>query len=147
MAVVRWKDPFAEMTKFQETVNRLFEEALSPVHGREGTWPRSWEPAVDIFETDEEIVLKAEVPGIGKDQVSIEVKDGLLTLSGERKFEKEVKEEQYHRVERSYGAFHRTFTLPASVDADRVNASLRDGVLEIRLPKREEAKPRHIAVH
>lgn len=147
MVVVRWKDPFADMTKVQETVNRLFEEAFSPVLAREGTWSRSWEPAVDIYETDEEILLKAEVPGIGKDQVSIEVKEGVLTLSGERKFEKEVNEEQYHRVERSYGAFHRTFTLPSSVDAERVNASLRDGVLEIRLPKREEAKPRQIAVH
>lgn len=147
MAVVRWKDPFAEMTKVQETVNRLFEEAFSPAPAREGTWTRSWEPAVDIFETDDAILLKVEVPGIGKEQVSIEVKDGMLTLSGERKFEKEVNEEQYHRVERSYGAFHRTFTLPSSVDADRVEASLRDGVLEIRLPKREEAKPRQIAVH
>jgi HSP20 family protein len=147
MAIVRWKDPFAEMTKVHETMNRLFEETFSPVLAREGRGSGSWEPAVDIYETDDEIILKAEVPGIGKDQVSIEVKEGVLTLSGERKFEKEVKEEQYHRVERSYGAFHRTFTLPSSVDADQVNASLGDGVLKIRLPKREEAKARQIAVH
>lgn len=147
MAVVRWKDPFADLTKVHETMNRLFEEAFSASPSREGTWPTPWEPAVDIYETDDAIIVKAEVPGVEKDRVSVEVKEGVLTLSGERKVDKEVKEEQVHRVERSYGAFHRSFTLPPSVDADKVDASLRDGVLTIRLPKREEAKSKQIAVH
>lgn len=147
MAIVQRRDPFADLTKVHERMDRLFREAFAPARAREAAVPGAWEPAVDIYETDGEIFLKAEVPGVDKDRISIEVKDGVLTLSGERIFEKEVKEEQYHRMERAYGAFHRAFTLPSSVDADRVEATLRDGVLEVRLPKREEAKPKQIAVH
>lgn len=147
MVVVRWKDPFSELTKVHETMNRLFEDAFPAQGAREGASPGSWKPAVDIFETDDAIVLSVEVPGVDREHIFIELKDGVLSLSGERKLEKEAGEERYHRMERCYGAFHRFFTLPAAVDPGKVDAALRDGVLRIRLPKREEAKPRQIAVH
>lgn len=147
MAIVRWWDPWRDMSTLQERVNQLFEDASPAGRGREEA-PGSalWSPSVDIYETDEAVVMKAEIPGVAKDQVSVEVKDGLLTLRGERKFEKEVKEENYHRVERSYGSFQRSFTLPTSVDQEKIGASLVDGVLEVRLPKRKVAKPKQIQV-
>jgi len=116
-------------------------------------WPReeeavtaAWTPAIDIYETGEAIVLKAELPGVKRDDIDIQVHDNMLILKGERKFEKEVKEENYLRVERSYGAFHRSFTLPALVQQDKIKAVLKDGVLELTLPKAEEAKVKPIKV-
>jgi HSP20 family molecular chaperone IbpA len=94
-------------------------------------------PTVDIFETDDDIVVTAELPGLEKDQVGVEYKDGILTLRGERKLEREVKEESYHRMERSYGVFHRSFTLPGTVDEEKISARMKNGVLEIHLPKKE----------
>jgi HSP20 family protein len=147
MAIVRLWDPMKELSALQGRVNRVLEDTFgTPLHRAEQPGAGTWAPAVDIFETASEIVLKAEVPGIARDQVHVEVDDGVLSLRGERKFEKEVKEENYHRVERVYGAFHRSFTLPDSVDPDKVRAELRDGVLEVRLGKREQAKPRQIQV-
>ena len=108
--------------------------------------PTFWSPSVDIYETDENIVLKAELPGVDKKDVSVEVKDSTLILKGERKREKEVKEENYHRVERSFGTFMRSFTLPVSVKQDQVKAKFKDGVLEVTLPKSEEAKPKQVKV-
>jgi HSP20 family protein len=146
MALIRW-DPFREMSALQERMNRLFSDvrAQAPVQGEEivqGTWV----PAVDIFETNEAIVIKAELPGITAKDISVEVKDNTLTLKGEKKFEKEVKEENYHRVERSYGSFQRAFTLPGTIQQEKVKAKLRDGILEINLPKVEEAKPKQVKV-
>jgi HSP20 family protein len=136
-----------ELSALQGRVNRVLEDTFgTPLHRAEQPGAGTWAPAVDIFETASEIVLKAEVPGIARDQVHVEVDDGVLSLRGERKFEKEVKEENYHRVERVYGAFHRSFTLPDSVDPEKVRAELRDGVLEVHLGKREQAKPRQIQV-
>jgi HSP20 family protein len=106
----------------------------------------TWSPAVDIFETEQEIVLQLEVPGVSKEQVHVEVDNGTLLLRGERKIEKEVKEENYHRVERAYGFFQRSFSLPDTVDPEKVRAELKDGVLELRLGKREQAKPKQIQV-
>jgi HSP20 family protein len=106
----------------------------------------AWAPPVDIYETAESIVLEAELPGMTKDDIVVEVKDNTLTLKGEKKFEREVKEENYHRVERSYGAFQRAFTLPLTVQQDKVKAKFKDGILEITLPKMEEAKPKQIKV-
>lgn len=146
MALIRW-DPFREMSSLQERMNRLFSEVLarSPI-GEEEISRGAWVPAVDIFETPESIVLKAELPGITKDDIFVEVKDNTLSLKGEKKFEKEVKEEHYHRVERSYGSFQRAFTLPSTVQQDKVKAKFKDGILEIVLPKVEEAKPKQIKV-
>ena len=147
MAIVRLWDPMRELSALQSRVNRVLEDTFgTPLHRAEQPGAGTWAPAVDIFETATEIVVKAEVPGIARDQVHVEVEDGVLSLRGERKFEKEVKEENYHRVERVYGAFHRSFTLPDSVDPEKVGAELRDGVLEVRLGKREQAKPRQIQV-
>lgn len=142
MALIRW-DPFQEMSALQERMNRLFSDvrAQAPVRGEEIV-QGAWIPAVDIFETNEAIVLKAELPGITAQDISVEVKDNTLTLKGEKKFEKEVKEENYHRVERSYGSFQRAFTLPGTIHQEKVKAKFKDGILEITLPKVEEAKPK-----
>jgi len=146
MALMRW-DPFREMSALQERMNRLFSDvrAQAPVRGEEIV-QGAWVPAVDIFETNEAIVLKAELPGITSQDISVEVKDNTLTLKGEKKFEKEVKEENYHRVERSYGSFQRAFTLPGTIHQEKVKAKFKDGILEITLPKVEEAKPKQIKV-
>ena len=146
MALIRW-DPFQEMSALQESMNRLFSDvrAQAPVRGEEIV-QGAWIPAVDIFETNEAIVLKAELPGITAQDISVEVKDNTLTLKGEKKFEKEVKEENYHRVERSYGSFQRAFTLPGTILQEKVKAEFKDGILEITLPKVEEAKPKQVKV-
>jgi len=147
MAIVRWWDPWKDLATIQEKMNQLFEDTFSRGRAREeGLSHAMWSPCVDIYETDDAVVVKAEVPGIEKDQVGIEVKDGVLTLRGERKFEKEVKEENYHRMERSYGTFSRSFSVPSSVDPEKISATLKDGVLEIVLPKVEKAKPKQIKV-
>lgn len=146
MALLRW-DPFREMASLQERMNRIFSDfrARSPL-GEEEITQGAWAPPVDIYETTESIVLEAELPGITKDDIVVEVKDNTLTLKGDKRFEREVKEENYHRVERSYGAFQRAFTLPSTVQQDKVKAKFRDGILEITLPKMEEAKPKQIKV-
>ncbi len=146
MALIRW-DPFQEMSALQERMNRLFSDvrAQAPVRGEEIV-QGAWIPAVDIFETNEAIVLKAELPGITAQDISVEVKDNTLTLKGEKKFEKEVKEENYHRVERSCGSFQRAFTLPGTIHQEKVKAKFKDGILEITLPKVEEAKPKQVKV-
>ena len=107
---------------------------------------RTWEPAVDVYETDKEFVLKAELPGVDPKDVEVRVEDSTLYLKGERKFEKETKEENYHRVERSYGTFTRSFSLPHTINTEQIHADYRNGVLTIRLPKREEAKPKQIKI-
>jgi HSP20 family protein len=146
MAIVRWWDPWRDLATVQEKMNQLFEDTFTRRGREEGLGGATWAPAVDIYETDGAVVVKAEVPGIDKDNVGIEVKDGILTLRGERKFEREVKEENYHRMERSYGAFVRSFSVPGSIDADKISAKLKDGVLEINLPKVEKVKPKQIKV-
>jgi len=128
----------------QREFDRFFREAFSPT-GEVST--RTWAPPVDIYENGDSLVLKAEVPGINPDDVEIRVEDNTLYLKGERKFEKEVKEQNFHRVERSYGTFTRTFSLPNSVDADKVSANYKDGVLTLTMPKKEEAKPKTIKIN
>lgn len=148
MAIVRWLDPFRDLSTIQERMNQIFEDALARSRGREeGLRSGMWTPAVDIYENNESVVVRAELPGVEKDRISVEVKDGILSLRGERKFEKEVKEESYHRIERSYGNFQRSFSLPVSVDQEKVTAKFKDGVLEVILPKREQAKPKQIKVN
>ncbi len=146
MALIRW-DPFRELTNLQERMNRLFSDwRIRPSWESEEIAQGSWIPPVDIYETADAVVLKAELPGISKDDINVEVKDNTLTLRGEKKFEKEVKEENYYRVERSYGTFQRSFSLPSTVQQDKVKAKFKDGILEISLPKAEEAKPKQIKV-
>jgi HSP20 family protein len=147
MAIVRWWDPMRDISTIQEKMNQLFEESLARTRGREeGLGTGMWTPAVDIYEVNDAVVVKAEVPGLTKEQIGIEIKDGLLTLKGERKVEKEVKEENYHRIERAYGTFQRAFSLPATVDQEKISAALKNGVLELVLPKKEPAKKKQITV-
>ena len=146
MALIRW-DPFREMSSLQERMNRLMSDyrTRSPF-GEEEMAQGSWIPAVDIYETKESIVLNVELPGVTKEDIALEVKDSTLTIKGEKKLEKNVTEENFHRMERSYGSFTRAFTLPSTVQQDKVKAKFRDGILEIMLPKAEEAKPKQIKV-
>ena len=152
MALIPWRttrnwDPFEEWGGVDDRIRRLFDETFGryPAVRRE-TLDKTWLPAVDIYEDKENIVVKAELPGVKKDEVAIEIKDNILTLSGERKQEQETKKENYHRVERVYGKFSRSFTLPDSVQVDKVKANYRDGILEIALPKAEAAKPKAIPI-
>ena len=146
MALIRW-DPFREMSSLQERMNRLMSDfrTRSPF-GEEEMAQGAWIPAVDIYETKESIVLNVELPGVTKEDIALEVKDSTLTIKGEKKLQKNVKEENFHRLERSYGSFTRAFTLPSTVQQDKVKAKFRDGILEIMLPKAEEAKPKQIKV-
>ncbi len=140
MTLVRWS-PFRELEEMQRNLSRILDDASFG-----GTETGQWLPAVDIRETDDALLVEAELPGIDKKDVNVEVKDGVLTISGERKFEKDVKEENVHRIERSYGRFVRSFSLPTNVDTDKVEATMKDGVLSVRLPKKESAKPKAITV-
>lgn len=143
MAIVRW-EPFRNVFTAQREFDRLFRGALA---GQEEDSTRTWAPPVDIYENGDNLMLKAELPGINPNDVEVRVEDNTLYLKGERKFENEVKEQNYHRVERSYGTFARTFSLPNSVDADKVAANYQDGVLTLTMPKREEAKPKTIKIN
>jgi len=145
MAIVRF-EPFRDL---QDRMNRLFSESYrsSPTGEEDWALGGSWAPAVDIYEQDNNIVLKAELPGVDPKDVDIRLENNTLTLRGERKFDEEVKKENYHRVERAYGAFTRSFTLPTVVDQGNIKAEFKDGVLRVTLPKREEAKPKQIQIN
>jgi len=146
MAIVRW-DPFRDLMTLQDRMNRLFEETARGRGGEdEWTLGGSWAPAVDIYEHEGDIVLKAELPGIDPKNVDIRVENNVLSLRGERRVDSEVKKESYHRVERAYGTFARSFTLPNLVDTEKIKADYKEGVLTLLLPKKEEAKPRQIQV-
>ena len=146
MALARWT-PMGHLQSFQDEMNRMFNQFFRGGAGEEAGWGvRTWAPPVDIYETDDALVLKAELPGVSKDDVSIEIHQNTLILRGQRKHEAEVKEDRYHRVERAYGTFQRSFVLPTLVDQEHVQASYTDGVLELRLPKSEAAKPKRIAI-
>jgi HSP20 family protein len=145
MAIVRW-EPFSNLLTAQRDFDRLFKEAFNPFVSEGDLSTRTWAPPVDIYENENDIVLKAELPGIDPKDVEVKVEDNTLYLKGERKFEKEVKNESYHRVERSYGSFARSFSLPNSISTDKVKAEFKDGLLTLTLPKREEAKPRTVKI-
>ena len=143
MAITRW-DPFREVVALQNRMNSLFRDM------NEGEGPIStaaFTPAADIYEDDKKIILKLEVPGIEQNDIDVRVENSTLTVRGERKFEKDVKEENFHRIERSYGSFSRSFTLPNTVNPEQVNADYTNGVLTITLAKRAEAKPKQIKVN
>lgn len=146
MSIKKW-DPFRDLLSLQERMNKLFEESLLQTgKERQDISITGWSPAMDVMESDEEIVLKAELPGIELKDVEVLIKDNILTLRGERKFEKEEKKENYHRIERSYGAFQRSFTLPSTVEQEKVKAKMKDGVLEVRLPKAKGEKSKKIEI-
>jgi len=153
MRLTRWQrpeapvwDPFRQLSTLRDEIDRLFESPLSAL--TEGTQPflSGWLPAVDMFEEKDEIVVKAELPGMKKEEIDISLHDGVLTLSGERKSEDHYKDAETCRSERFLGRFHRSLTLPTLVEAEKVKATYRDGILTVTLPKAEEAKPKQIEV-
>jgi len=143
MTLVKW-DPMRELNAFGD-MNRLFDSFFGAQNGQTGI-SRRWVPAMDLVEVGDALVLKADLPGLSREDVSIEVKDGVLTISGERKDEHEDKADGYYRVERTFGSFSRTLTLPKGIDAEGIAADFADGVLEVKIPKPEERKPYRIEI-
>jgi HSP20 family protein len=146
MALVRW-EPVRELSSLQNDMNRLFNTFFdTPTAANGGGTARRWIPPMDLVETDDHFVLKADLPGLTEEDVHIDVEDDVLTISGERTSEHEDKREGYVRVERSYGSFRRSLTLPEGVEPEAVSASFDRGVLEVRIPKPEQRKPRRVAI-
>ncbi len=146
MTMVRF-DPFRELSTMQDRINRIFGDAYTRRQDDDLNQRGEWFPPVDIYENaQQEIVMKAELPGLAREDIDLRVENSTLTLRGERKRDSELKQEQFHRVERSYGAFSRSFALPTRIDTDKVRAEFRDGVLTVSLPVKAEAKPRQIEV-
>jgi HSP20 family protein len=142
MALIRW-EPVREMDTLQSEMNRLFDGFFG---SRPDGTGRRWIPAMDLVESETDFVLRADLPGLKEEDVVIEVKDNVLTISGERQAERGQTDEGYYRVERAFGSFSRSLTLPEGVDADQVNAEFDSGVLEVRIPKPEERKPRRVQI-
>ncbi|MGB9836304.1 MAG: Hsp20/alpha crystallin family protein [Candidatus Saccharicenans sp.] len=146
MAITKW-DPFKDIMILRDRMNRLFEDLVtSPRFEDSEIMQSTWSPAVDIYETENELVLTAELPGIDEKDVEIKVEDNTLSIKGERKFEKETKEENYHRIERAYGSFYRSFSLPNYVDQEKITAEFENGLLKIHMPKKAEVKPRKVKI-
>jgi len=147
MTLIRWSDPYREFSHLQDRINRVFGDAYGR-HDDEGLLTSgTWIPLVDIYQNgDQELVLKAELPDMAREDIDITVDNGTLTIKGEKKLAADIKEDSFHRVERRYGTFSRSFSLPQTVDAAKAAAEYRNGVLTVRLPLREEAKPRQIKV-
>ena len=142
--LTRW-DPYREFSSVQDRLNRLFNASFS--EGRdESLATSSFAPAVDVYEDEHNVTLKIEVPGIDEKDIDVRIENNTLTVHGERKFEKEEKDKKYHRIERSYGNFLRSFTLPDAADGSKVIAEFKDGVLKVHLPKSEKAKPKAVEV-
>jgi len=144
MAITRW-DPFREVVALQNRLNSVFGNISNETDNPLTT--ASFVPAVDVYEDDKKVVLKLEVPGIEEKDLDVRVENNTLTVKGERKFDKEEKEENFHRIERRYGSFYRAFTLPSTVDAENVDAKYENGVLKIELNKKPEAQPKQIKVN
>lgn len=147
MAIVRW-EPFRNMVTLQDRINRMFDDVFSRAGDHEEeTMIADWRPSVDIYDNATAIVIKTEIPGVAKEDVSVEVRENVLILKGERKIEKEEAEGTYYRKERLYGKFQRSFTLPVETEAEKIKASFKDGVLVLEIPKPEEKKPKQIAIN
>ncbi len=145
MALVRWR-PLRDFLDIRDEIDRIFDTFLPTRFEAEYPAATTWVPRVDIAETDNEVVVTTELPGVDRKDVKLSIEDNVLTISGEKKQEKETKDKNYHCVERRYGAFRRSFTLPARIQADKVKASFKDGILTINLPKVEEAKTKEIPI-
>ncbi len=146
MAIVRWK-PFRDMVSIQDEMNKLFDDFFGRPVARPDWTEGVWSPSVDVSEDKDNVVIKAEMPGMNKDDVKISIQDNVLTLKGEKRQEKEEKDKNYHRIERSYGSLCRSFQLPTSVKSDKIRANYKDGVLSVTLPKTEEVKPKEIPIN
>jgi HSP20 family protein len=145
MSITRF-DPFRDLRTLQDEVNRLFSTSFSRSFGDEGMARGAWTPSVDIYESQDQIVLEAELPGMNREDFEVTVENNVLTLRGERRFEKREESDNYHRVERAYGGFSRSFTLPQTVSPDGATAEYKNGVLRVVLQKREEVKARRIEI-
>ena len=145
MSIIRW-EPLRELSSLQNEMNRLFNTVVdTPAAAGAGSL-RRWMPAMDLHEGDDAFVLRADLPGMREEDVSIEFEDNVLTVSGERRAEEEERKEGYHRVERAFGAFSRTLTLPKGIDPESISAGFDNGVLEVHIPKPEQSKPRKISI-
>ncbi|MHB8526457.1 MAG: Hsp20/alpha crystallin family protein [Candidatus Acidiferrales bacterium] len=143
-SITRW-EPFRNVSSLQEQVNRLFESTF-PHKGDESTLT-AWAPAVDVYETENELVIKADLPEISEKDLDVRVENNMMTIRGERKFEQQVKEDSYLRMERAYGSFSRSFSLPNTVNTEAINADYKNGVLTVTLPKRAESKPKQVKIN
>ena len=143
-AIIRW-EPFHNLSALQEQVNRLFEGSLPRRSDQSAL--TTWAPAVDIYETENELVLKADLPDVNEKDLDIRIESNILTIKGERKFEEKVNEDNYLRIERTYGSFSRSFSLPSTVDNGSIKANYKNGVLTVELPKRAESKPRQVKIN
>ena len=147
MTLVRWS-PWREMATMQNYLNRFNDDSYTrAVSNNDEIEMTNWHPMVDIFDRDEEIVIKAELPGLDKKDITIDVKDRILTLKGERTYDNEVNDKQYYRRERAYGKFQRSFNLPAGLDVEKIKADYKDGLLSVEIPKPEKEKPKQITIH
>jgi len=146
MTLVRW-NPIRDFSVLQNQMNRLFEDAMGTWLGESnGTGNTNWVPLADIYENDNDLIAKVELPGVDPKMVDVRVENNVLTIRGERPFDQKVAQENYHRLERSFGTFSRSFALPTTIDADKIHAEYRDGILNLRLPKSERAKPKRIQI-
>ncbi|MHC4844095.1 MAG: Hsp20/alpha crystallin family protein [Planctomycetota bacterium] len=147
MQLVTWS-PWRQMTSLQNRMNRIFNDPFfRSERTDDGLTLENWNPVVDIYDNDDSVVIKADLPGLSKDDITIDLENQTLTVKGERSLENEVKEENYYRRERAFGKFHRAFTVPAEVNPDQIKANFKDGVLKIEIPKPEEQQPKQITVH
>ena len=143
-SITRW-DPFRNFTAFQDQFNRMFESSVKG--GQDNSTLKTWAPAVDIYETENELVLKADLPDVEEKDIDVRVENNMLTIRGERKLEESVKEDNYLRVERTYGSFSRSFSLPNTVNTEAIEASYKNGVLTVQLPKSAESKPKQVRIN
>lgn len=147
MRNLRTFDPWRDFGSLQERINRLFDDTMrASSEGDEELMRGAWAPAVDIHETDNGFMVTADLPGVKKEDVEIDLKDRTLTIKGEKKFGEKAPKENYIRIERSYGKFIRSFSLPNNIDSEKIKATFKDGTLELAIPKKEEAKPRQITI-
>ena len=145
--LVKW-NPWREMPALPNRINRLFDDPFFQIGSlADDDKMGMWNPAVDLYEKDNHFVIKAELPGVDKNDIKVDLQDRVLTLSGERSYDNEVKEENYYRKERSYGRFQRAFRLPADVDSDKIKAEFKDGVLQVEVPKPDESKAKQVTIH
>jgi HSP20 family protein len=146
--LTHWKTvkPFADLLSLQNRINRLFGDTTRDIINRDIGDRETWNPATDILETQDEYVFKLDVPGLSKEDVNINFEKGVLTISGEKKENREIKKDDYHRIESFSGKFSRSFTLPQNIDAEKISASIKDGLLELRVGKSEAKKPKSIPI-
>ncbi|MEW5975539.1 MAG: Hsp20/alpha crystallin family protein [Acidobacteriota bacterium] len=146
MTITKW-EPLRDLLTLQDRMNRLFDDSMRSVRGTDEALSSAlWSPPVDIYETEGEVILKAELPEVNQNQIDIKVENNTLTISGERALERDAKRENFHRIERAYGSFSRSFSLPTTIDQEKIRAEYKDGILKLTMPKREETKPKQIKV-